>query len=78
MMAGGRVTIHGRQDRDWVEISVANPCPDAVSDSAGHRLATDNIRRRIQALFGADAELRLVREPNRFLACLRYRPMGGS
>lgn len=74
--AGGRVLISGgREENGWVTITVTNPCmPPPSPPASGRRLATDNIRRRLRALFGDDAQLYLRRHDNEFVAQLHYRP----
>lgn len=75
--AGGTVEIGARMRRGWAEIEVINPLPDSATVHQGHQLAIDNIRRRLHALFGDGAVLRLTRKADRFVAQLCYRPTRG-
>lgn len=76
---GGCVEIGGEVREHRVDIWVRNPTPPAaVQNHCGQRIATDNIRRRLQALFGSDAELSLTGQETIFEARLSYRPRQGE
>lgn len=69
---GGTVTIRGRREGGNVVLEVENPCPPAAAHSGGNRMALDNIRGRLAALYGAAARLETVDEGERFLARLVF------
>lgn len=55
---GGTVTVTIREAPELVEIEVRNPLANAdFSHVRGNRMALDNIRRRLEAIYGADASV---------------------
>ncbi|CAA0102396.1 Sensor histidine kinase BtsS [Zhongshania aliphaticivorans] len=50
--AGGVVNIVAFKNDDMIEIEVKNPVPTALSSGDGNGMASENIRLRLQALFG--------------------------
>ena len=56
---GGTVTVRIWSEKDEVRILITNPLPPASvrSGSEGNRMALDNIRSRLQVLYGNDARL---------------------
>jgi len=55
---GGCVRIEGRVEAGRVRLSVANPMPaDPPPERAGHHLALDNIRERLELTYGDRARL---------------------
>jgi two-component system sensor histidine kinase AlgZ len=71
---GGVISIGANRDGDYVVIEVKNPLPEVAAPRTGNHLALNNIRHRLQALYGDDAELITERENNTYRAMLRYRP----
>ncbi len=75
---GGTVTLRGWRDGRWACFEVGNPMASSDAGHRGNHLATDNLRRRLQALCGDQADLTLGEEgtgpARRFVARLRYRP----
>ena len=70
---GGTVTVLGVYDNDEVCITVDNPVePDESSSDRGNRLAQDNTRLRLQALYGVHAGLEVMEEPERYRVTLHY------
>jgi two-component system sensor histidine kinase AlgZ len=67
---GGTVTISGRREAGRVVLEVENPCPPTAADSHGNRMALDNIRGRLAALYGPAARLETVDGGGRFVARL--------
>ncbi|MEX2327712.1 MAG: histidine kinase, partial [Pseudomonadales bacterium] len=54
--AGGVVKIAIRSDDDQIVVEITNPlAPKAFSHESGNRMALDNIRGRLQAIYGAEA-----------------------
>ena len=74
---GGEVTVAGTAGEDTVLITVRNPLPldGAATDAAGERgglgLALDNIRERLNLMYGARASIRAGREGDQFAVQLR-------
>ena len=54
---GGLVKVQVSCDADRVEMRVINPCQAGVAGHSGNRMALDNIRHRLQALYGPSARL---------------------
>ncbi len=56
---GGTVTVRIWSEADHMQILITNPLPQASarSGSAGNRMALENIRSRLQVLYGDDASL---------------------
>ena len=67
--AGGTVGIKVALKGQRCEITVSNPLPDSIIEGAvkhkGNSMALENTRERLQAHFGADAELTTLRHENR-------------
>jgi len=55
----GTITIAGKLSAENYQITVTNPLPAAVrtSPQQGHQIAIDNVRQRLLAQFGEQAEL---------------------
>jgi hypothetical protein len=68
---GGQVTVAARLEPNGLLVEVADSGPgfDLSTVPAGHGL--DNLRRRLEAIFGSAATLDTVREPGRFSVRLR-------
>ncbi|MBQ0754475.1 MAG: sensor histidine kinase [Gammaproteobacteria bacterium] len=54
---GGLVTVAAILLDGRVRLSVRNPCPAGESTHRGNRMALDNIRHRLQALYGEEASV---------------------
>ena len=55
---GGRITIYGRRRNGLIVFSVSNTLPEEKPDHqprSGNRMATDNIRKRLQVFYGKEA-----------------------
>lgn len=78
---GGVVRIEGEYRDRWVRIAVSNPLPEGEQRRReGNRMALDNIARRLQALYGADAGVSGGRdgESAQYVARLFYRLPGAA
>ena len=54
-------------------LRVRNPLPlEVATPRTGHGIALDNIRERLDLLFGANAEVRSGREGDEFVVQLRF------
>jgi two-component system sensor histidine kinase AlgZ len=71
---GGEVTITSIFDEEYLLIEVKNPLPQNAPPRNGNLLALDNIRHRLQTLYGDDAQLITERSAEQYIATLRYRP----
>ncbi len=73
---GGTVHIEGRVNAGLIELTVRNPLPPASGPRApGHRMAIDNVRQRLQLVFGERASLEARAIADHFEATLRFPPM---
>lgn len=70
---GGDVQVRIAEDGDMLEIAVTNPLPETpVSGGNGNRMALDNIRYRLVALYGDRARVEAAANNNEYRVTLRY------
>lgn len=69
---GGTVVIAINVAGDEIHAVIENPLGNAGSAPAGHQMALDNIRRRLDALYGPAAAIELFPGPGRFRVELTY------
>ncbi|UAW98587.1 histidine kinase [Halopseudomonas nanhaiensis] len=69
---GGDIRIHGIYRSGVVELEVSNSCPDVVDSHQGSRMALQNIRARLAALFGPQASVEAWRDGPRYFSRLVY------
>ena len=70
---GGEVVIEAMDDDEWVVLRVTNPIPDeAAAKHKGNHIAQENIRNRLQALYGPKANLTSKLEDGFYQAEIRY------
>ena len=69
---GGTIRISGRRDNGRLSITVANPRAPSGSGYHGNRLAQDNVRLRLQACFGEQADLRTDESMQQYSITLRF------
>ncbi|MFO1503459.1 MAG: sensor histidine kinase [Steroidobacteraceae bacterium] len=73
MESGGTVTVEGSEADGHILLRVRNPLPlDAAQGRGGHGIALDNIRERLQLLFGGEAGFKSGREGDEFVVELRF------
>jgi two-component system sensor histidine kinase AlgZ len=73
----GVVIITGESDGRHIRIAVTNPLPPAGNGSrAGHGLALDNIRERLELAFGADGDLAVEAASDRYTVTIRFPATG--
>ncbi|MGK0499650.1 MAG: two-component system sensor histidine kinase AlgZ [Oceanicoccus sp.] len=70
--AGGRVIISGTLDGDLLKLAVSNPLGKGRPETEGNQLAQDNIRHRLQAIYGSRAGLLATVEGDSYRAELFY------
>jgi two-component system sensor histidine kinase AlgZ len=71
---GGEIFISIVFAAEFLTIEVKNPLPEIAAPRTGNHLALNNIRHRLQALYGDDAELITERRGDAYIALMRYRP----
>jgi len=71
---GGLVSLRVTVTEDEVRVEIGNPAPsrDDAARSQGNRMAINNIRSRLAALYGSAAELTVHSGDGRFVTRLRY------
>jgi two-component system, LytTR family, sensor histidine kinase AlgZ len=73
MEGGGLVTVEGSEAEGQILLRVRNPLPLEVATArGGHGIALDNIRERLELLFGKGAGMRCGREGDEFVVELRF------
>ncbi len=64
MPEGGEIDIEARRVGPGLRVVVTNPiAPDGGYNSGGHNMALDNIRQRLEALYGGEARLDIQSSP---------------
>jgi LytS/YehU family sensor histidine kinase len=66
LVEGGTVTISAERASGGLEIAIENPCDPDRRARRGAGVGLDNVRMRLEALFGRRARLDIVRAPDRF------------
>ena len=69
---GGEIVITAHYSNQLVELMVRNTCPDQMDNHQGARMAMENTRARLQALFGEESRVELWREDACFFSRLVY------
>ena len=69
---GGEIVITAEYADQQVELMVRNTCPEETGNHQGARMAMENIRARLQTLFGEEAKVELWREGSCFFSRLVY------
>lgn len=77
LAAGGCVEISIRREGDSVCVGVRNPIPGNMAALPGNSMGLDNVRQRMQAVFGTGTLLLAQPAADQFVVRLQYRP-GGS
>lgn len=76
--AGGDICIRGRRDGPRVELEVSNSLCSQTPAAEGSHMALDNIRARLQTLFGREAQLQVWQDGARFFCRVVYACRQGS
>jgi two-component system, LytTR family, sensor histidine kinase AlgZ len=72
LLEGGTVSLRARLQAGRLELCVENPRdPEARRRLDGAGIGLDNVRRRLQALYGDEADVRLDEAPDSFAVTLR-------
>ncbi len=70
---GGVVVVHIAQDQRQLRIRLENPLPQSEhSHEAGNKMAIENIRPRLQAIYGDDASLLTEKDETTFRTTVSY------
>jgi two-component system sensor histidine kinase AlgZ len=71
---GGTISVRLWFDQDRVNVEIENPLPREPqrSQSQGNKMALNNIRGRLSALYGARAELSTFERDGRYITALSY------
>jgi two-component system sensor histidine kinase AlgZ len=72
LSGGGTVQVRGEVCDDMVRLSVSNALPDTHGQHGGNRMALDNIRHRLTALYGGRARVRSRELDDRYEAEIVY------
>lgn len=69
---GGRIRVHVVTRAGRVLVVVENPAPEKPTATGGHHMALENIRQRLQVLYGAQGELKTFQSDGHFRVELSY------
>ena len=70
---GGDVTVTGKRDGQYLQISVSNPvAPGKQRSKDGNKMAMENIRQRFELAYGSRASVKIDDEATRFAVTLRF------
>jgi len=67
---GGLIAVYGRAEGELVVVTISNPVAPQGSTAAGHGMALENIRERLQLAFGSRASLVTYDDDEQFYAVL--------
>ncbi|MEH6387206.1 MULTISPECIES: sensor histidine kinase [Pseudomonas] len=71
-LEGGDISIYAAYVNGRVELEVSNSCPEVLDSHQGARMALQNIRARLAALFGPQSRVEIWRDGPRFFSKLVY------
>lgn len=70
---GGEITISGKRDGRYLQITVSNPvAPGRSRDKTGNNMAMSNIRQRFDLAYGSRASVDVDDSNDRFVVMLRF------
>jgi len=70
---GGTITVNLKSDDDQVEITITNPVTNKENrHEGGNRMALENIRNRMNAVYGPSASLTTEKSQNSYITRLIY------
>ena len=74
LTGGGAITVSGSRKGKKLRITVKNPYPigQASQHQTGNRLALENIRERLQAIYGGQSDLIVSQHDNQFSISLHF------
>ena len=74
MTGGGTIAIHGERNGRYLLIKIQNPIPANAppSHQKGNRLAMDNIRERLQAVYEKQGKLRIEQKDGLYIVSIHF------
>ena len=72
MEGGGRILVSIQQAGNVLQVVVENPAPEKSARTAGHKIALENIRQRLQVLYGGQGRLQTEHADGLFRVELSY------
>ncbi len=71
---GGTISVTGKRHKDALELCIANPVAQSssYSHSKGNRMALDNIRARMTAMYSGRSKITVVVEDNLYMVTLYW------
>jgi two-component system sensor histidine kinase AlgZ len=72
MEGGGRIRVSIQQAGNVLLVLVENPAPEKSARTSGHKIALENIRQRLQVLYGGQGRLQTVHNDGLFRVELSY------
>jgi len=76
---GGEVVIAARDDGDHLIIEICNPLPEEEADKhEGNQLALDNIKQRIDSIYGEHGHIDVHRDEQRYCVVIRIPHRAGE
>tara|TARA_R110001592_G_scaffold295594_2_gene565793 strand:- start:152918 stop:153973 length:1056 start_codon:yes stop_codon:yes gene_type:complete len=72
MEGGGKIHVSVKQAGNVLRVVVENPAPEKPARSGGHKIALENIRQRLQVLYGGQGRLLIVHANGLFRVELSY------
>ncbi|MEM6580457.1 MAG: histidine kinase [Pseudomonadota bacterium] len=72
MEEGGKIIVHMQSLGNTLAVSVENPAPDRPARTDGHKIAMENIRQRLQVLYGSQGTLQTVNADGLYRVELSY------
>jgi two-component system sensor histidine kinase AlgZ len=71
---GGTITITGQLENDIITITIVNPMPEYTrpSERVGNKMAQENIRQRLSALYGSQGKLQVNESKAQYELTIRF------
>lgn len=70
---GGEVTVSGKRDDKFLQISISNPIAQGEKRAkGGNQMALANIRQRFELAYGAGAKVEVAESPSSYAVSLRF------
>jgi len=70
---GGTITIKGNKQNNQIKLSIENPVPIARDEEkSGNRIAQENIRARLETMFGNRGYMQVTQEENQYCVTVSW------
>lgn len=70
---GGTITIRGKKEKNQIELSIENPLPISRDEAKqGNQIAQDNIRARLETMFGSRGKMQVSETDDRYRVTLTW------